>query len=82
MDFLPSIWKIYIHILACQFQNVDELLLGLASLGFELEDCQLAVEAGNNTLESAVEWWAINEFNLFLQSHTWLSVTVLFEKQL
>ncbi|XP_078377522.1 uncharacterized protein LOC144660692 [Oculina patagonica] len=36
--------------------NVDELLLGLASMGFEFEDCQLAVEAGNSTLESAVEW--------------------------
>ena len=39
-------------------QNVDELLLGLASMGFELEDCQSALEAGNNTLESAVEWYA------------------------
>ena len=39
------------------FQNVDELLLGLASMGFEFEDCQLALEAGNDTLESAVEWY-------------------------
>ena len=38
------------------FQNIDELLLGLASMGFEFEDCQLALEAGNKTLESAVEW--------------------------
>lgn len=36
--------------------NIDELLLGLASMGFEFEDCQLALEAGNKTLESAVEW--------------------------
>lgn len=39
------------------FQNVDELLLGLASMGFEFEDCQLALEAGKDTLESAVEWY-------------------------
>lgn len=44
-------------------QNVDELLLGLASMGFEFEDCQLALEAGNNTLESAVEWY---EYKLYI----------------
>lgn len=26
-------------------------------MGFEFEDCQLALEAGNDTLESAVEWY-------------------------
>lgn len=37
-------------------QDVDDLLRALASMGFELEDCQMALEAGNTTLESAVEW--------------------------
>ncbi|XP_068670809.1 uncharacterized protein [Montipora foliosa] len=43
--------------------DADELLLGLASMGFEFEDCQLALEAGNNKLESAVEWLMTRKSN-------------------
>ncbi|XP_022788726.1 uncharacterized protein LOC111328529 isoform X2 [Stylophora pistillata] len=32
-------------------------------MGFELEDCQMALEAGNNTLESAVEWLVARRSN-------------------
>ncbi|XP_031551245.1 uncharacterized protein LOC116288582 isoform X2 [Actinia tenebrosa] len=37
-------------------EDLDQLLAGLASMGFELDDCQEALLAGHITLESAVEW--------------------------
>ena len=37
-------------------------------MGFEIEDCQSALEAGNNTLESAVEWYA----GFLLGAENWL----------
>ncbi|XP_058958852.2 uncharacterized protein [Pocillopora verrucosa] len=43
--------------------DVDDLLRALASMGFELEDCQMALEAGNTTLESAVEWLVVRRSN-------------------
>jgi len=38
---------------------VDELLAGLASMGFEFEECHQAIQAGNTNLQSAVEWYKI-----------------------
>ncbi|GAB1597994.1 uncharacterized protein LOC115211563 [Argonauta hians] len=34
----------------------DDILTALLSMGFELEDCQAAVQLGKLTVESAVEW--------------------------
>ncbi|EDO49054.1 predicted protein [Nematostella vectensis] len=36
--------------------SIDEVLAGLASMGFEISECQEAIHAGNTTIESAIEW--------------------------
>ena len=67
---LPSLINMYYKTrgIFVWFQNFDELLLGLASMGFEFEDCQLALEAGNSTLESAVEWYKYVLYTVISQS--------------
>ncbi|XP_006821620.1 uncharacterized protein LOC100377340 [Saccoglossus kowalevskii] len=37
-------------------QTIDSLLASLASMGFEITQCQRAVQAGKLTVQSAVEW--------------------------
>ena len=37
-------------------------------MGFEFEDCQLALEAGNSSLESAVEWYKYVLYTFISQS--------------
>lgn len=37
-------------------QTVDELIMSLIEMGFELEDCQLAIQNGKLTANDAAEW--------------------------
>ncbi|XP_077978804.1 uncharacterized protein LOC144434224 [Glandiceps talaboti] len=37
-------------------QTIDALLASLAGMGFEMDQCQLAVQAGKLTVQDAVEW--------------------------
>ena len=37
-------------------QNIDDLIVCLVGMGFELEDCQEAVQAGKLAVQAAVEW--------------------------
>ncbi|XP_041365412.1 uncharacterized protein LOC121380593 [Gigantopelta aegis] len=38
------------------FQTVDDLIVALMSMGFELDDCHDAIQQGKVTVETAVEW--------------------------
>ncbi|KAL3832440.1 hypothetical protein ACJMK2_024082 [Sinanodonta woodiana] len=42
--------------MATQTQSVDDVIVFLMSMGFELQDCQDAIQYGKITVESAVEW--------------------------
>ncbi|KAL4222612.1 hypothetical protein ACF0H5_018653 [Mactra antiquata] len=37
-------------------QSVDDTIVCLMSMGFDIKDCQDAINIGKNTIESAVEW--------------------------
>lgn len=38
------------------FQCVDDVIVHLMSMGFDLQDCQDAIQSGKVTVEMAVEW--------------------------
>ncbi|KAK3589603.1 hypothetical protein CHS0354_043064 [Potamilus streckersoni] len=42
--------------MATQTQSLDDVIVCLMSMGFELQDCQDAIQYGKITVESAVEW--------------------------
>ena len=35
---------------------MDDMIVSLMSMGFDITDCQDAITFGKNTVESAVEW--------------------------
>lgn len=41
----------------CNLQNsIDEVLATLAGMGFDIDKCQAAVNAGKVTVQAAVDW--------------------------
>ena len=44
---------LFVHL----FQTVDDLIVALMSMGFELDDCHDAIQQGKVTVETAVEWY-------------------------
>jgi len=40
-------------------QSIDDQIMCMVGMGFELEDCQAAVENGKLTVDDAVEWYML-----------------------
>ena len=43
-------------------QRIDEQIMCMVGMGFELEDCQAAVENGKLSVDEAVEWSVLYKF--------------------
>ena len=48
----------------CSFlQTMDDMIVSLMSMGFDITDCQDAITFGKNTVESAVEWYVFLSYS-------------------
>lgn len=41
------------------FDNLDSLITALVQIGFEFEDCQLAIQSGKLTADEIIDWYAV-----------------------
>lgn len=49
--------RIMLLIFLLHLQTIDDVLVCLVSMGFDLKDCQDAIHFGKITVEDAVEWY-------------------------
>ena len=43
----------------CCLQSIDDQIMCMVGMGFELEDCQAAVENGKLCVDEAVDWLVV-----------------------
>jgi len=63
----PTVWCISKPV--CALQSIDDQIMCLVGMGFELEDCQSAVENGKLSVNEAVEWSVLYCMQLVLFLH-------------